>query len=84
MSWHYNITFSCAAPDAGTVQARALFTAQEQRWVSCVAQGVSMACALDQRAALERASSDANRVQVRRLVEEVRASSPQVLQLCGP
>jgi len=48
------------------------FTAEQLRWVDRVAYGLAMACALDQRAALERAGNQADRVRVRGLVEEVR------------
>lgn len=68
---------------AGVVSACMLLTGQEVRWVDRMTHGLSMACALDQRAALERAGSDANRLKVRRLVEEVRSSaaSPEALGL---
>ncbi len=47
------------------------FTAEQLRWVDRVAHGLAMACALDQRAALERAGNQADRLRVRGLVEEV-------------
>ena len=50
----------------------AAFTAEQLRWVDRVAHGLAMACALDQRAALERAGNQADRLRVRGLVEEVR------------
>ena len=47
------------------------FTAEQLRWIDRVAYGLAMACALDQRAALERAGNQADRLRVRGLVEEV-------------
>lgn len=58
-----------------------LLTGQEVRWVDRMTHGLSMACALDQRAALERAGSDANRLKVRRLVEEVRRTPSDTTSL---
>ena len=53
-------------------ESGAAFTEEQLRWVDRVAHGLAMACALDQRAALERAGNQADRLRVRGLVEEVR------------
>ena len=66
---------SGAGPDTSWTRSPedgAAFTAEQLRWIDRVAHGLAMACALDQRAALERAGNQADRLRVRGLVEEVR------------
>ena len=67
--------FSAAGETHSQRQSRSggsSFTAEQLRWIDRVAHGLAMACALDQRSALERAGNQADRLRVRGLVEEVR------------
>lgn len=63
------------SPGAGMGQAGTnptKFSAPDKRAVKMSAKAIALACAIDQRAVLERAHSAARRLQMKGLVEEVR------------